>query len=238
MIPTLQLGGMGRGFKAPGGGGGGYDAVVLADSPAGFWPLFETSGAVAADISGNGRDGAYVASPTLSASGVTLNGTTQRVNIPSAAFDIIGAPGQDFTLEIWLEAPPNSSTMAIFDKTLISGPADWVTLQTVSSVGHFQLYDGTNNPIATGGGNLMLSLPRYLVAQRDCATNQISYYLDASLVQQSTASGALDLSNAINLNIGAQEAGNRRFFAGKVWRAAVYLTALSGARISAHYAAG
>jgi hypothetical protein len=35
----------------------GYHDVVLADLPALFWPLNETSGAVANDISGNGRHG-------------------------------------------------------------------------------------------------------------------------------------------------------------------------------------
>ena len=44
-------------------------AAILARSPIAYWKLDETSGAVAADSSGNGRNGAY------SASGLTLGGS-------------------------------------------------------------------------------------------------------------------------------------------------------------------
>jgi len=68
-------------------------AAILARSPIAYWKLDETSGAVAADSSGNGRDGAYSASGlTLGGSfapfvAPTFNGTNGIVNIHSASFN-------------------------------------------------------------------------------------------------------------------------------------------------------
>lgn len=46
-----------------------YQDAVLADSPSGFWPMQELSGATAADVSGNSRDATYNGSVTLGAGG-------------------------------------------------------------------------------------------------------------------------------------------------------------------------
>ena len=88
---------------------GGYASKVLATAPANllaYWKLDETSGTVAADSSGNGRDGAY--------SGVDLGGATfvdgspaprfngdgGLVNINSAASAFNGLTG---TAMLWLK---------------------------------------------------------------------------------------------------------------------------------------
>jgi hypothetical protein len=42
-----------------------YQSVILADSPVGYWPLDETSGTVAHDLSGNGYNGTYQGTYTL-----------------------------------------------------------------------------------------------------------------------------------------------------------------------------
>lgn len=74
---------------------GGYSSVILADSPLGYWKLGESSGATAADSSGNARDGTYINSPTLAQTGliaaesdtcVTFNGTTQYAEIAYGAW--------------------------------------------------------------------------------------------------------------------------------------------------------
>ena len=75
----------------------GYDAVVLADSPAGYWKMDETSGSTVVDYSGNDRHGTYFNSPTLAADGALFNGTNQYATFPHAAFDVIGNAGQSYT---------------------------------------------------------------------------------------------------------------------------------------------
>ena len=73
------------------GGGGSYRDAVLADSPAGYWRLGETSGTTAADTSGNGRTGSYLNTPTLGQAGaltgdsntsVGFDGTSEHVSVP------------------------------------------------------------------------------------------------------------------------------------------------------------
>lgn len=74
-------------------------SLVLASTPAGYWPLSETSGSTAADDSGNGHAGTYV-NVTLnqtgldasqpSAGAVWFSGTDSKVvlpSLPSAASD-------------------------------------------------------------------------------------------------------------------------------------------------------
>ncbi len=86
-----------------------YETVVLADNPYAYWPLTETSGTVANDVSGNGRNGTYTGAATL-ASGmllpstgrayVALDGSTGYVNVtPAANF----CAGSDWSIELWVD---------------------------------------------------------------------------------------------------------------------------------------
>ena len=217
-------------------GGLSYDATVLADSPAGYWKLDETSGAVAADSSGNGRDGVIVGSPTMDGTGFTFNGTDQCITFPSTVFDVIGDPSQSYTLELFVTAVSGiSSPVALFDKSNISSPAKWNLLQYVAGSAHFQLYNGVKNPIIAAG-SLPTGTQILVHAVRDIGANQIRTYLNGAPVGSASAE-LVDSSNSVDLCIGARQAGTDRFAKIKVRRAAVYLGALSSTRIDAHYAA-
>ena len=89
-------------------GGASYANKVLSYSPIAYWPLWEATGAVATDISGNGYHGAYTA-VTLGQTGIgdgetcpLFDGTTSFVDVYSTglrdAFDGIRAKG---SLVIW-----------------------------------------------------------------------------------------------------------------------------------------
>lgn len=57
------------------GGGSGYSAAVLADSPKGYWRQGEASGTTMVDSSGNGHNGTYNGTVTLGATGLTSGDT-------------------------------------------------------------------------------------------------------------------------------------------------------------------
>ena len=87
-----------------------YVAAVLADGPVGFWPLTETSGSTAVDLSGNSRNGAYSGGYTLSNTAlatqfdksVLLDGTDDWIDVAdNAAWSPTGAAGQ-ITVEAWI----------------------------------------------------------------------------------------------------------------------------------------
>ena len=105
-----------------------YQLKVIKDAPIGFWPLDETSGTIASDISGCGNNGTYYGSITtsilplisggLSASKIT---NIDYVSLPiSKDFDGVLANGgmataynsdNDFSLEVWFY--PKIATDAI-----------------------------------------------------------------------------------------------------------------------------
>lgn len=60
-----------------------YDEVVLADGPVGYWRLGESSGTVARDSSGHGRDGTYVDAPTLGVAGALTTDANTAVTFPA-----------------------------------------------------------------------------------------------------------------------------------------------------------
>src|SRR5262245_28067767 len=67
--------GAGTGGSSVGGAGGGcsYNDEVMSDAPLGYWHLDETVTPLAADASGNGYDGSYLAGVTPGVPGVVGN---------------------------------------------------------------------------------------------------------------------------------------------------------------------
>lgn len=83
-----------------GGGGGGYAGAVLADSPAWYPKLDETSGTVAVDASGNGRNGTYTSAFTLGAASLLTDGSgsaVQFVGNAGGGIFLADAAWMDFT---------------------------------------------------------------------------------------------------------------------------------------------
>lgn len=85
MIPTLQLGQLGRSSPVASGGVSGLPALILAQSPVAYWRHAEASGTVMVDGSGNARDGAYFGSP-IPQSAIYTGGPTCMVSTSSAQF--------------------------------------------------------------------------------------------------------------------------------------------------------
>lgn len=237
MIPTYQLGQLGRGNVAP--SASTWLASVLTDSPAGVWLLDETAGSTAVDSSGNGRDGTYINSPTLSSTGVTLNGTNQRIRFPWAALDVIGAANQPYTVELFVtRASTPGATQTIWDKTRISAAADWNLFQHLATnVGQYQLYDGTNNPNVGGAAVNSGGAERQFVLVRDTAAGKIRQFVDgAQDGADVNDTGTNDYANTVAMNLGCRADGTDRFWAGKIRRLAVYFSVLNSARVAAHWA--
>ena len=95
-----------------------YQLKVIKDYPIGFWPLDESSGSTAADISGCGNNGTYVGSPAANMLPLVPGGIsgTKITNTAYVTFPItkdyyganVGAgfgtkytSDNDFTLEVW-----------------------------------------------------------------------------------------------------------------------------------------
>ena len=96
--------------------------AILALSPAGYWRLGETSGSVAADSSGNSRDGSYNGTYTLGADSLVPSDTDDKalglssagyVSVPNAAAIDIGA---SFTFFCRFLRNTNTTNSTLFHK--------------------------------------------------------------------------------------------------------------------------
>jgi autotransporter-associated beta strand protein len=108
-----------------------YQTQVLADSPFLYYRLNDV-GPVAADISGNSRNGDYIGSPTLgtlglgtaSDNGVTLNGASQFVQSPMATGfgPLMGSSSYEFLFKAGTAFPTNKMTLAgVFNTGFTTG---------------------------------------------------------------------------------------------------------------------
>lgn len=213
-----------------------YTSEVLADSPLVALHLDETSGTTAADYSGNGRD-MTSANCTLNQPGVMLaagtsydlNGSSSQISLADAAWQRPAA----FTIKGWIK-PDQVDFRAIAAKD--AAGAGWA-FYIVS--GKLSLY--TNGSAHTDTTTALSTGVKYMVsATYDSGT--IKLYVNDTLV--ATFPGAsLTQTSATSLLLGVSTGSNggaSRFFwfDGLLDEVEYYDTALSGARIAAHYAAG
>lgn len=216
-----------------------YASEVLADSPKGYWRLGEGSGTSAADASGQGNTGTYKNTPTLGVAGallndsnpaITLNGTTQYISVANSASLALG---DVFTYEAWIKR--GESNRGFFDTILhkegtpntpkfgVTGPANRLQLRVPSVK---TICESTTEVLADG-------LWHHVVATKNGAT--VKLYIDG-VDRTGTVTNETCQSNTAALTIGAENTVEE-FFKGSIDEVAVYATALSEARIKAHYQA-
>lgn len=212
-----------------------YIAAVLADSPRGHWRLGESSGTFA-DSSGNAHTATGVGGVTYSATGalphegdaaVTLNGSTGYLQVTDHAdLDL----GDVFTLECWVKRSAIGTNDAIFSKGtnayfLFIDAGNFVQLQKQS----------VSNVAASTVLITDTTTWHYVVASKTGAT--VKLYVDA-VECTGAVTNATFADTATDLFLGATSGLDAAYmFSGSVDEIAVYPTALSAARVSAHYAA-
>lgn len=211
-----------------------YAAAVLADAPAGYWRLGEPSGTVAVDASGNGRTGTYAGGVTLAQPGALVgdpntaalfNGTSGHVTIlADAAFNT-----PSFSVEAWIKP-----TTAVGDIMHKNGATRWRFFLENSPALRVQL-DGlpadVGNVLAYG---LVAGSWAHVVGTYDHPTTTWRIYLNGVL--QDTQVATFDNTVSSALDIGQSNAAG--YLACPLDEVGVYATALSAARVLAHYHAG
>jgi Concanavalin A-like lectin/glucanases superfamily len=218
-----------------------YPTEVMSDSPVGYWRLGDpVGGTTAFESSGRGPNGVYTGGYTLGATGalsgdsdtaVTLNGSTGYVALPpSEALNLGGSP---ITMECWVKT---TSTDA--HDNLISGYepegafAGYGFRLNNGLLGYYSSADGSWRQATTGGVN---DGDWHHVAVTVSGTT-VTFYIDG--VTAGSPTSAQPGSWAGIRAIGARSNGGEEWLAGDIDEVAIYPTALSGARILAHYEAG
>jgi Divergent InlB B-repeat domain/Fibronectin type III domain len=243
-----------------------YSQAVLADSPVVYYPLNESTGTTLCDASGNANDGSYAsAGLTYGVAGPLASDPSQTaVSSDGSASNLIGAgPGlsglsgnQSFTLEGWFKgaAAPNEVLVALgfVSGSSNDGMAVWQAVGAASTACNngtdvflaLDEYGASNCWDATSAGvNLRDGSWHYLAIAYDAsaASNQLTAYADGQDLGAQTISN--QNSPPINFSNTPVRVGNwgdnvvNQDFAGDAAQIAVYGTALSTARIDAHYQA-
>lgn len=239
-----------------------YQAEVLADSPEAFFPMGESSGSYA-DISGNGRTLTPVNAPTQGGEAPTiftggasalLNGTNQRFTS-----DVPFSGETDYTLEFWMKTSDTQAMLASSRSDSPTSNRSFTTHYGTSPVGTSPGSGGlsvgmsgynTWRGAATSGLSLADDVWHHIVVVltppvgENVTNAHIAIYVDGVLKSDvssvySSGDNAIAPFNAATWYFaggGVDNAGG--FLSGRLSNIAVYPSALSQARVEAHYLAG
>jgi len=218
-----------------------YRDAVLADTPLGYWRLGESSGTTAADVSGNGRAGTYVNTPTLGSPGllssdadtsVTFNGVDEHVSIADApVWQLTG----DLTIEALINMTGGHNYRTIVAKHRGSDDTSTFEFRVYSGASKLQFVQKTTSGTFMTIASQTLVNPgtTYHVAVTKQGTT-VRLYIDGILDKTATFSGAV-AANVSPARIGMRD--GTKAFGGRIDEVAIYGHALSGSRIGAHVAA-
>lgn len=215
-----------------------YAREVLADGPVGYWKLGEQIVAVAVDSSGNGNTGTYTGGVTLAQTGALtgdadtaalFDGTTGYVTVPNAA--VAGITTQ-VTVEAWIY-PTSDATYQVIASD-VNSPTFSEGWELVNSSGVLRVIFRTPTTQIISG-TLTLNAWNYCVMTYDGSS--VRLYLNAAEVAGSPIARTATAASTQPFKIGARE-GPSSYFVGRIDEVAIYPTALSAARILAHYRAG
>ena len=218
--------------------GSAYDTAVLADSPVSYWKLGETSGTVAADSAGS-NPGTYTGGVTLAAAGpgsqanaASFNGTDGYVAVPFSA----GLQPASVTDEIWVYLPADPGAGKMFMQSNAGTPMGHVLGHGITGAGESMFGSWFSGSWHNTGATTALTFNawHHLAGTYDGTTLKI--YVDGSEVASAEATWGGPLAYAAGEFRIARDYANS-FTAARFARAAVYSTALSAARIAAHFAA-
>ena len=219
---------------------------MLADSPSGLWPLTEVSGTVAYDRSGNGRNGTYTSTVNLGrrvgrVGAVDLAGGYVTV-ADAAAFSSHAGAGGLLTVDAWVRFDTLAAQMQVVSKgTSAQYEFDFRTGDTESTALSAQMYSLAGSGLMAttqSAGQVAANTLYHLAFTYNRSAQLLTVYRNGVQMSQDTTSvgNTADGTSALQIGRRADAAGTT--LDGQIGYVGIYPTALSAARIAAHYAAG
>jgi hypothetical protein len=217
-----------------------YQLKVIKDYPIGFWPLDESSGTIAADISGCGNNATYVGSPASNMLPIIPGGgsgtkitNTAYITVPTSK-DFYGSSvsnglgnkyssDNDFTLELWVSPSIQSSTLT----TLFADTTDKIGLYWEKGDVVFKVTDTEQIRWATTYSKKAMHIVGIY------SVSSISLYIDGTQVANKTIDSNFKFTNtSLDLQIGPTSDAGDSFV---VDAPAVYRYGLNEASVKRHY---
>jgi predicted alpha-1,6-mannanase (GH76 family) len=176
----------------------------------GYWPLNQTSGTNATDLSGNTNTGTIV-NGTWSTSG--RFGACLQFNGSSSYVQVVRPLANDFSISFWVKTTQTAGTGQWYNGVgLIDGDASGTANDFGTAMCGGKFAFGVGNPDVTVQSSVTINngVWRHCVATRQQATGAIKVYVDGVL--QGSGTGTLNTLNASSrLLFGAIASGNGYF---------------------------
>jgi hypothetical protein len=219
-----------------------YRDVVTTDNPVGYWRVNETSGTVAADQTANAISGSYLGGVTLGVTGalsgdsdraVRLDGVDDRISMGDPASGLFDFAG-DFSVEAWIKTTVNAERCVI-SKVTSAGRGWQITVtDDPGTVGFIRarVSDGSTTRYSYGPAVRVDDGNWHHVVVTVARASGTTVYVDKR-AQFTAGTSTFDVTNTAALLVGS--ASGYPFFVGDTDEVALYGTALSQARVSAHF---
>jgi hypothetical protein len=229
------------GASGPAGSGSRIQDEIMADVPAFYYRLGETSGTVATDASGNARHGTYVNTPTLGVTGLVVGDTDKAATFSRASQEYVQTTYSPLHLSFSCEAifkttdstnrkqiinQDDANTLRRFMFRIEGAKASMVVLDTDASATFVET------------GSYADGVAHHFVGTFTDSDRKVRLYIDGALIGTSGAMPGPVQSDALNIRVGADNWGaapNLNAWEGTLDEVAYYSTVLSPARILAHY---
>ena len=220
----------------------GYSSTILADSPAAYWRLGESSGTSAADATSHGNTGTYTGGFTLGQPGalfgdadtaVKLDGISGYVSVANSAT----LQTNQVSIELWIKKVTETPWGAYVSKNIAYGGktgSSWFQLLNYGTSGRLQFrVTGDDNPSSLqSAATLTLNTWYYVVASYDGTTAKL--YVNGSL-DSTLAITATPTQTTDPLNIGRRADG---YYNNAVLdEVAIYSSALTATQVGSHWTA-
>lgn len=224
-----------------------YADAVMADGPARYYRLDETSGATIYDAGSSGVNGGASGAPTQGVAGLLAGDADTCYTFAAAASQYASAASAGLptsanaplSLECWFSFAANPGATQFLVCVGDRGTSGKFLALTLLATGAAQV---SNGAVIVNTGALTTGVAHHLVGMFDGAN--VHLYVDGAQVGTGTAA-ALTLAyvGSQPFAIAASSSGTgpispANFFSGQVDEVACYTSALSGTRIAAHYTAG
>jgi hypothetical protein len=214
-----------------------YAQTILADAPIAYWRFGDASGASAMDSSGNGHTGAYTAC-VLGQAGALLNDTDTAASFNGTSSTMtstgpyVFAGTGNFTIEGWFKPNTISATNyhhLLNQETATGSRQGYAVFVTSGAVVGFERFISGTNTISYGP-TIAIGQWYHVAATYDGA--ELTLYVNGAFAS-ATADARAAIGTTDPFYVGCGE--TVKFFDGTIDEVAIYGTALSAARINAHF---
>lgn len=215
-----------------------YESVVLADSPKLYYRLGQTTSTMT-DSSGSGLAGTVVGSPERGITGLLTGDADSAIKFNAANQEVSRAHNallnvaDTFTFEAWIKVTAIAGGQHCICFKI--GGSNTTAKFVVLAEGKLQLRVPGKANIITGKTVLVAGVIYHVVVVKSGSTRKlyVNGVDDTGALEEFTCK-----NNEGTLHLGVEEPGEGENFNGVLDEFAYYSTALSEARVKAHYEAG